>query len=171
MDDIGLDQLRMARGFKQAHLASAMNMSQAAVSKLEFRTDSYISSVRRYVEAIGGRLELHAIFPDQEFRLRGLDGNDTIASIRALLEKPCRITPLSPAEGNFNNSFRLRFIDDDERQITVEKDTGQIIQIPIRRILEVLPEQAPWKVPTLVLRGQIVWFPETERWRFVESEQ
>jgi transcriptional regulator with XRE-family HTH domain len=168
MDEMTLDQLRTAKGFKQAHVAAALRMSQAAVSKLEFRTDSYVSSVRRYVEALGGKLELRAVFPDHDIRLRGLDGNDTIASVRALLEKPCRVTPLNPATGPFNNSFRLRFIDDDERQIEVEKDTGQIVHIPMRRISEVLPPAPPHNLPTLVLSGQVVWFPETQRWRFVE---
>jgi transcriptional regulator with XRE-family HTH domain len=168
MDEMTLDQIRSAKGLKQAHMAAALKMSQAAISKLEFRTDSYISSVRRYIEALGGRLELRAVFPDEEIRLRGLDGNDTIASVRGLFGKACRITPLNPAQGNFNNWFTLRFIDDDERQIEVEKDTGQIVHIPVRRISEILPEAPPHNLPTLVLSGQVVWFPETERWRFVE---
>jgi hypothetical protein len=59
-------------------------------------------------------------------------------------------------------------IDDDERIVEVEKDTGQIVHIPLRRIIEVLPAVPPHNLPTLVLNGQLLWFPETQRWRFVE---
>jgi transcriptional regulator with XRE-family HTH domain len=168
MEEMTLDQLRTARGFTQAQVSKTLNVSQAAISKLEFRTDSYISSVRKFVEALGGKLEIHAAFPDRRIQLRGLDGDDTITNLRALVERQCRITPLQAATGDFNNLFRLRFIDDEERIVEVEKDTGQIVHIPLRRISEVLPSAPPHNLPTLVLRGNLAWFPETQRWRFVE---
>lgn len=39
-------------------------MSQPEVSKLEKRSDALISTVRRYIEAMGGELEIIARFPD-----------------------------------------------------------------------------------------------------------
>jgi hypothetical protein len=41
-------------------------MSQGDVSRLERRTDAYVSTIRRYLEAAGGRLRILAEFPDAE---------------------------------------------------------------------------------------------------------
>ena len=64
-----LYRLRQARNVTQDELAAAMGTTQASVSKLERRPDVYLSSVRRYVEAMGGELEITARFPDGAFRL------------------------------------------------------------------------------------------------------
>lgn len=45
-------------------------MVQPSVSRLERQTDLYVSTLRRYIEAIGGRLEIHAVFPDFDVELR-----------------------------------------------------------------------------------------------------
>jgi hypothetical protein len=42
----------------------ALAVGQPAVAKLEKRTDMHISSLRRYIEALGGKLEITARFPD-----------------------------------------------------------------------------------------------------------
>lgn len=60
-----LAALREARGFTQAQLAGKLGVSQPNVSKIEGKEDLYLSTVCGYVEALGGRLELRAIFPDQ----------------------------------------------------------------------------------------------------------
>ena len=39
-------------------------MGQSAVAKLEKRTDMHVSNLRRYIEALGGTLEITARFPD-----------------------------------------------------------------------------------------------------------
>jgi hypothetical protein len=44
-------------------------MDQGNLSKLEQRTDMYVSTLRRYVEALGGELEIVARFPDREYRI------------------------------------------------------------------------------------------------------
>lgn len=49
----------------QAALAERMGVQQAAVSKLERRGDTSVSSLRRLVEGLGGELELVARFPDE----------------------------------------------------------------------------------------------------------
>ena len=44
-------------------------MNQSEVSKIEHRTDVYISTLAEYVEALGGRLEIRAVFRDREMRI------------------------------------------------------------------------------------------------------
>jgi len=169
MEDRTLDQIRTKRGLTQSRVSAVLGMTQAAVSKLEFRSDSYISSVRRFIEALDGRLELHAVFPDESVRIRGLDGDDVLTALRSLIHKECRLEPLVPATGRFRNAFHVRGIDDDERQVELEKDNGDHVHIPIRRIIEVLPGvPGARKAPTLTLKGRVQWFPDIQRWRFVE---
>lgn len=63
---LGLMQIRQARQLTQTSLAEMLGVPQSAVSKLEHRTDMYISTLRSYVEARGGSLEIKAVFPDAE---------------------------------------------------------------------------------------------------------
>lgn len=63
-DAVRLGQLREARKMTQIQVAQALRSSQANVSKLERRDDLYLSTLSEYVEALGGRLELRAVFPD-----------------------------------------------------------------------------------------------------------
>jgi hypothetical protein len=44
----------------------ALNMPQSAISKMEHRADLYLSTLRSYIEAMGGNLEIRALFPDME---------------------------------------------------------------------------------------------------------
>lgn len=46
-----------------------MNINQAAVSKMERRTDMYISTLRDYIRAMGGELEIIATFPDGQVKI------------------------------------------------------------------------------------------------------
>jgi len=59
-----LQQLRKVREKSQKDIAKELHIKQAAVSKLERRTDMYISSLRSYIEAMGGELEITAKFPN-----------------------------------------------------------------------------------------------------------
>ena len=61
-----LHQVREARNLTQTKLAKVLKVNQGAVSKLERRTDMYVSTLRAYLEAIGGELEIKAVFPDGE---------------------------------------------------------------------------------------------------------
>jgi DNA-binding transcriptional regulator YiaG len=69
LDNMALDELRMARKLTQENLADVLQVNQAAVSKLERRTDMYISTLARFVKAMGGQLEIRAIFPDGAIRI------------------------------------------------------------------------------------------------------
>jgi transcriptional regulator with XRE-family HTH domain len=64
-----LDELREARELTQVQLAQVLQVSQGAVSKVERRTDMYISTLRNYVRAIGGDLQIRAVFPEGEVLL------------------------------------------------------------------------------------------------------
>src|SRR5690242_4445938 len=57
-------ELRKAREMTQADLAESLGTTQSAVSRIEHQTDLYLSTLRRYVEALGGTLEVCGVFPD-----------------------------------------------------------------------------------------------------------
>ena len=63
-EERALQHLRKARHFTQASLAEALGIDQAGVCKLEKRSDMMLSTLRSYVEAMGGELHLTATFPD-----------------------------------------------------------------------------------------------------------
>lgn len=48
----------------QKMLSEVLHVQQPAVAKMEKRTDMYISTLRRHIEAMGGQLEVIARFPD-----------------------------------------------------------------------------------------------------------
>lgn len=60
-----LKDLRQAMQKTQVELAAALNIGQDGVSRLEKRSDMLLSTLRRYVEAMGGKLELVAHFPNR----------------------------------------------------------------------------------------------------------
>jgi predicted transcriptional regulator len=61
---LALHELRKTRAVSQEALAAKLAVGQPAVAKLERRADMYVSNLRRYVEALGGTLEITARFPD-----------------------------------------------------------------------------------------------------------
>lgn len=62
--EMALADLRRARHLTQDAIAEMLGNRQAAVSKIERRADMYVSTLRRYVEALGGELEIIAHFPE-----------------------------------------------------------------------------------------------------------
>ena len=69
MREMPLAELRQARHLSQQALAAAMEATQPDISKLEKRTDTYISTLRSYIEAMGGRLDIVARFPEGDVRI------------------------------------------------------------------------------------------------------
>ncbi|MBU1745720.1 MAG: helix-turn-helix domain-containing protein [Proteobacteria bacterium] len=69
LDAMPLQELRHARNLSQERLAQTLSVKQAAVSKLEKRTDMYISTLRNFIKAMGGDLEIIAKFPDGSIRI------------------------------------------------------------------------------------------------------
>jgi transcriptional regulator with XRE-family HTH domain len=60
-----LKDLRKARDLTQTQLAESLGIRQATIAQLEKRSDLMISTLRSYVEAMGGRLRLTVEFPDK----------------------------------------------------------------------------------------------------------
>jgi transcriptional regulator with XRE-family HTH domain len=67
--DMPLDELREARNLTQEQLGKALGVAQAAVSKMERRADMYVSTLQTAIRAMGGDLEIRAIFPDGTVRI------------------------------------------------------------------------------------------------------
>ena len=74
-----LYRLREARGLTQVNLAKVLEVNQGAVSRMEKRTDMYVSTLRSYIQAMGGQLQVKAIFPDGEVEI---DQFEKIADLR-----------------------------------------------------------------------------------------
>ena len=64
--EITLQELRQAVELTQKQLAETLKINQAAVSKMESQSDMYISTLRRFLEAMGASLKIVAEFPDGE---------------------------------------------------------------------------------------------------------
>lgn len=67
--EMPLHELRQAQELSQDALAKTLHINQAAVSKMERRTDMYISTLRNYIRAMGGELEIIATFPEGQVRI------------------------------------------------------------------------------------------------------
>jgi len=72
--EMPLNELREARRLTQEQLAEQLGVGQAHVSRLERRADMYVSTLGRVVEAMGGHLEIRAVFPDGTVALKRLAG-------------------------------------------------------------------------------------------------
>jgi transcriptional regulator with XRE-family HTH domain len=64
-EEMTLAKLREARLRSQAQIAEKLGIKQAAVSRLERRTDMYLSTLRELIKAMGGTLQITAGFPDR----------------------------------------------------------------------------------------------------------
>lgn len=62
---VALTELRESRAVTQKQLAGALEVSQPNISRIEHEDDLFLSTLRSYVEALGGRLELRAVFADE----------------------------------------------------------------------------------------------------------
>jgi transcriptional regulator with XRE-family HTH domain len=60
-----LAELRGRRGLSQSAIADALEVSQPNVSRIEQEDDLYLSTLSRYVAALGGELEVRAVFGDE----------------------------------------------------------------------------------------------------------
>lgn len=65
-EELTLREIRKARKLTQQKIAKSLRIGQEGVSKIEKRSDLLISTLRSYVEAMGGQLSLVAEFPDRE---------------------------------------------------------------------------------------------------------
>ena len=70
--EMPLQELRQALRISQEQLAETLHVKQASISRMEHRTDMYIGTLRRVIRAMGGELDIRAVFPDGEVRIAQL---------------------------------------------------------------------------------------------------
>jgi DNA-binding transcriptional regulator YiaG len=70
--DLNLKAIRELAGVSQVELAGRMGTGQSEISRAEQRDDHLLSTLRDYVEALGGELEVIAHFGDKTVRLHGV---------------------------------------------------------------------------------------------------
>lgn len=64
VEAVPLAEVRKARELTQQQLAKRLGVNQGEISKMEHRTDMYVSTLRSLLEAMGGGLEVRAVFRD-----------------------------------------------------------------------------------------------------------
>ena len=84
LERVGFGKLRQARQKTQAAIAERLHIAQGAVSRMERQSDFLLSTLREYVGALGGKLELRVVFPDANFEL------ETLASEPTARKRPSR---------------------------------------------------------------------------------
>jgi len=67
-----ISEVRKIRSITQTALADAMQKTQPTVSQFENAPDNYVATVRSAIEAMGGRLEMVAVFEDQRIAIHQL---------------------------------------------------------------------------------------------------
>ena len=67
--EVTMRELRRLANKSQVEVAEAMGVAQAEVSRLEGRTDAKLSTIERYIKALGGEVELIARFGERTMRL------------------------------------------------------------------------------------------------------
>ena len=77
LERVGFGKLRQARQKTQAAIAERLHIAQGAVSRMERQSDFLLSTLREYVGALGGKLELRVVFPDANFELETLASEPT----------------------------------------------------------------------------------------------
>jgi DNA-binding XRE family transcriptional regulator len=77
LDRIGYAALRKAREMTQVEMAEKLGISQSSVAGIERRTELQISTLAKYIRAMGGELKMLAVFPDATFDLEPHPGDTT----------------------------------------------------------------------------------------------
>lgn len=101
-DEMSLRELRRAHKLTQQRVGEILNMGQDQVSRLEQRSDLLISTLRGYIEAMGGALRLLAEFPDRNPVILG-----GLAALGSDGSKPTR-KPVSRETTDFGRPSRKR---------------------------------------------------------------
>ena len=66
---VALKKVRQARKVSQQELAQSLQMKQGSISKFENRQDFQLSTLRKVMTELGGKLEIYVRFPDESFRI------------------------------------------------------------------------------------------------------
>lgn len=68
--EMNLAEVRRAMKLSQEEIGQTLQINQGSVAKIEKRADMYVSTLRRFIEAMGGELEIVARFPDHAVKIR-----------------------------------------------------------------------------------------------------
>jgi DNA-binding XRE family transcriptional regulator len=68
--EMDLAEVRRALKLSQEEIGQTLQIQQGSVAKIEKRADMYVSTLRRFIEAMGGELEIIARFPDHAVKIR-----------------------------------------------------------------------------------------------------
>ena len=74
--EMTLAEVRRALKLSQDEIARTLSIGQGSVAKIEKRADMYVSTLRHFIEAMGGQLEIRAVFPDGDVRITQFQGLD-----------------------------------------------------------------------------------------------
>jgi predicted transcriptional regulator len=69
-EEMDLAEVRRALKLSQEEIGQTLQINQGSVAKIEKRADMYVSTLRRFIEAMGGELEITARFADHSVRIR-----------------------------------------------------------------------------------------------------
>jgi DNA-binding transcriptional regulator YiaG len=69
ISEMGLAELRQAMDLTQESLADTLHVKQASISKMERRSDMYISTLSKIIEVMGGELQIIANMPNGRVQL------------------------------------------------------------------------------------------------------
>jgi DNA-binding transcriptional regulator YiaG len=68
--EMGLAEVRRALQLSQEEIAQTLQVGQGSVAKMEKRADMYVSTLRRFIQAMGGELEIVARFPEHAVKIK-----------------------------------------------------------------------------------------------------
>ena len=69
-EEMDLAEVRRALKLSQEEIGQTLQIKQGSVAKIEKRADMYVSTLRRFIEAMGGELEIVARFPDHVVKIK-----------------------------------------------------------------------------------------------------
>ena len=69
-EEMDLAEVRRALKLSQEEIGQTLQLTQGSVAKIEKRADMYVSTLRRFIEAMGGELEIVARFPDHAVKIK-----------------------------------------------------------------------------------------------------
>ena len=90
-EEMTRQELRRARERTQVDVAKALGITQDSVSRLEQRSDLLLSTLRNYVEALGGSLSLIAEFPDHDPVVLSGIANDDMEPVKPKSRKRTKV--------------------------------------------------------------------------------
>ena len=75
--EMNLAELRRAMKLSQDEIAALLNISQGSVAKMEKRADMLVGTLRRFIQAMGGDLEMIARFPEKSIKIESFESLST----------------------------------------------------------------------------------------------